>query len=101
MSKSKQKIVIKEVKNEEIDMATRAQLGIVTEKNYYQLLIASYTDELSTNICISHLNRNGIVGQPIKEEGWIHVVSERCSFKHNIRKVKDRVEELKYNPVFI
>lgn len=101
MSKSKQRIVIKEVTNEEVDMATRAQLGIVTEKNYYQLLIASYTDELSANICISHLNRNGVIGKPIKENEVIHIVSEKCSFKHNIRKIKDRVEELKYNPIFI
>lgn len=101
MSKSRQKAVVKEVCSKEIDMATRAQLGIVIEKNYYQLLIASYTDELSANICISHLNRNGIIGKLIKEEEQIHIVSERCSFKHNILKIKDKVEELRYKPVFI
>lgn len=101
MNKPKQKIVIKEVSSEELDMPTRAQLDIVTKKNYYQLLIASYTDELSANICINHLNRNGIIGQPIKEERRIQVVSERCSFKHNILKIKARIEELKYKPMFI
>lgn len=73
----------------------------ISVESFYQLLIASYKDMVSTRICINHLNRNGIKAILSEWNGSYMVLSNKFGFKQFALREKGRIEGLKYRPTFI